>query len=281
MNPLDLPAEWEAALAYAPGQPAQRIVVIGATDTGKSSFIRALALRRPELALVDLDPGQKMVGPPGTASRGRIDPETAMPLLDRFIFLGTTSASALGAIARAAAMLTEGPAPLVVNTAGFVKGLGARLQALTIRSVRPDLIVALGEGLEPILEAFPAIPTLALPRPEAARRKSPAARTALRQAAFEEALRGGAVREVAADVALEPGPPLALSGERRPVCALADAAGEDMALGILETADPPRVFTSATGPIARIRLGRMWAHPSPAGWKLQEKLAPSWQAPAR
>jgi hypothetical protein len=68
-----------------------------------------------------------------------------------------------------------------------------------------------------------------------------------------------------------------LSGERRPVCALADATGEDRALAILESADPLRVFTSATGPVARLRLGRMWAQPSPAGWKLLEKLTPAWQ----
>lgn len=273
---LELPPHWETALT----SPAQRILVLGATDAGKSSFIRALAARRPELALVDLDPGQKMVGPPGTASRGRIDPDSGAALLERFIFLGTTSASALGAIARAAALLAAGSEPAIINTAGFVRGLGACLQAMTIRSMRPDLIVAIGEGLEPIVTTFPHVAILRLPRAASARRKSAAARAALRQAAFEEALRGAELREFG-PILLDPGPPLPFADARRPVCALADPAGEDVALGVMEAADPPRVLATVTGPVSRIRLGHMWARPSPTGWRLLEKLAPASQVPPR
>ncbi len=267
---LALPEEWEAALSSS----AERILVLGATDMGKSSFIRALAARRPGLTLVDLDPGQKMVGPPGTASRGSIDAAGAA-MLERFVFLGTTSASSLGGTARAAAELIQGAEPVVVNTAGFVHGLGARLQALTIRAVRPDLIVAIGEGLEPILEGFGQTSTLRLPRPQAARSKSPAARAAVRQAAFEEAFQGGESRMLD-EVVLEPGPPLPLTQAARPVCSLADEEGEDLALGVVEQAQPLRVFTACTKPVRRVRLGKMWAGPAAGGWRLLEKLSPAW-----
>src|SRR4051812_13568510 len=58
---------WAEALARIVSHPWRRVVVIGATDVGKSSFIRmamASAAASAPAALLDCDPGQKMVGPP-------------------------------------------------------------------------------------------------------------------------------------------------------------------------------------------------------------------------
>jgi polynucleotide 5'-hydroxyl-kinase GRC3/NOL9 len=263
---MHLPDDWREAIAKAAG--CRRILVLGATDVGKTSFIRALATERP-LRLIDLDPGQKMVGPPGTASLG------SLAELDRFIFLGSTSASNLRGIGLAAAALAGDAAEaFVVNTAGFVAGLGARLQAITAKAVAPDIIVEIGE--QPVLPAPKGVKLLRLARSPAARLKTQSARAAVRQQAFARALEGAA--PIAIDGAtFHPGPPLLPEGGARPVCALADEDGRDMCLGVVTSAGeveappPPR-------PVRIARIGKMWAEPHEGSWRLLEKLEPAWSA---
>ncbi len=274
---LHLPEDWRGALQSAAGR--KRILVLGPTDAGKTSFIRALAAVAPEpLGLVDLDPGQKMLGPPGTAGLGSIEH------LCRFIFVGSTSASNLGGIGRAAAALAADAAragAFVVNTAGFVVGLGARLQAITAKAVQPDLLVEIGVNptVDPIVAASGEVPLIRLGRSPAARRKSPAARAALRQQAFAAALSGAEPLRLR-QVVFHPGPPLPWPTTARPVCALADDDGTDMCVGVCAGFDEEAAFVDAPPPprpVRLVRLGKMWAEPQPAGgWRLLEKLHPSW-----
>ncbi|HWH22870.1 MAG TPA: Clp1/GlmU family protein, partial [Allosphingosinicella sp.] len=130
------------------------MLVIGPTDAGKSSFIlaatEAAAAAGNPLRLIDLDPGQKMLGPPGSVSLG-----STLPLrLDKFLFVGTTSASAFSAITKGATELARFGEPFIANTSGFVRGLGARLQSWTIAALDADLVIAIGDrtGLGPIVE---------------------------------------------------------------------------------------------------------------------------------
>jgi hypothetical protein len=246
------------------------VLVLGATDMGKTSFIRAFLDEAGGAArLIDLDPGQKMIGPPGTVARGRLD------LVERFVFVGTTSASALSAIARSARALAEGSEPFIVNTSGFVKGIGARLQAMTVGAIEPDLIVELGS--EPIA-AGTQVPIIRLERSPLARRKSPAARAALRQAAFDRELDGASTLAIDA-AALEPGPLAPWDSPARPVCSLADADGNDLALGIIQAAEGETLSVYTRAPIAEVRLvrlGKMWAEPKEGSWRLLERLSPGW-----
>jgi polynucleotide 5'-hydroxyl-kinase GRC3/NOL9 len=276
------PLDWEQALARAAG--AARLLVLGETDVGKSSFILEL-LRRTggRTAVIDLDPGQKMFGPPGTVGLAFAE-GCAPPRLDRYIWVGTTSASAIGAIARGAARLVAAAEAeaVILNTAGFVRGLGLRLQLATIAAVRPTLIVAIGEdeGLDPILAGAGAVPALRIPASPHARRKTPAARAAIRQAAFAEALIGAQPRTFAA-LRLEPGQAMAFEASARPVCALADAGGEDMCIGLLLETQQGQVRVHCPPPPrppAILRLGKIWAEPAAEGWKLLERLSPAWAA---
>jgi polynucleotide 5'-hydroxyl-kinase GRC3/NOL9 len=261
---LDLPPDWEAALARA--EAASRVVVLGPTDAGKSSFIRALLARRPGWPLVDLDPGQKMVGWPGTTSLGRLGAE---PGLDRFVWLGSTAVGGFNRLVAAGAALA-GEGPFVANTSGYVRGPGARLQAMTVAALRPDLVVAIAPPPE-----IAGLADLAIERSSRARRKSPAARRAVRQAAFERALAGAV--ELALPGRFDPSPPAPFESTARPVCCLADAAGEDMVLGLLLgerllAVPPPR-------PPAKVRLGSMWGERADDGWTLLEGLKPAWTFP--
>ena len=217
---LHLPPEWRDALARAGG--CRRVLVLGATDMGKTSFIRAFFDRAGgDARLIDLDPGQKMIGAPGTVTRGR--PER----VERLVFIGTTSASALSAIAT-------------------------------------------GRG----------VPIIRLERSPLARPKSPAARAALRQAAFDQELDGAATLAIEA-AAIEPGPLAPWASPARPVCSLADADGHDLAVGILQGAEGETlsVYTrGSTAEVRLVRLGKMWAEPKEGGWRLLERLSPSWGA---
>lgn len=265
---------------------ARRIVVLGPTDTGKSTFIRAfLATSGQAAMLIDLDPGQKMIGPPGTVALGRLDPA----MVERFIFIGSTSSSDISKIARAAADLarvTDRSGPFIANTSGFVTGLGARLQAATLAAVKPDLIVEIGTAPDapPLVPVQCAdIPLLRLERSAAARRKSPAVRARLRQQALEDALCGARMLTLPS-LRFDPAPPAALEGAARPICALADGAGIDRSYGILEAVEEGCLRVRAVDPerpIERVRLGRMWAEPEEGRWRLLEKLSPSWLEPAR
>lgn len=279
-----LSPDWAAAIARIENGSARRVVVIGTTDAGKSSFIRAALTAAAEvgapLPLIDLDPGQKMMGPPGTAilgTDGRVD---------RMVFIGSTSAGEVSRIAGAAKSLARSAAEgFIANTAGFVRGLGAKLQSCTIAALQPDLVVAIGEEelLKPILDAHPTIPVVRLERSPFARRKSPSERAGIRQGAFAAALeRAERVTLGTADLSFTPGPPASFRGPARPICVLAAADGEAMSIGILQEVGKDTVVIAETplSTVAVIGLGKMWARPTPAGWQLLEQLSPAWEQPA-
>jgi hypothetical protein len=219
-----------------------------------------------------------MLGAPGTASLGTIDAQ-GRERLEQFIFLGSTSATMFSAIASAAAALAERAGPFIVNTSGFVRGLGARLQAMTVASIAPDLIVEIADPEAPPIVTSTGVERIRLKPSPAARSKSTATRAAIRQAAFERALEGASLLTLPRP-GIEPAPPAPFESEARPVCALADEAGADMEIGILEAFDPESLFVRSRTPARSprlVRLGKMWAAPG-NGWKLLEKLGPSWCA---
>jgi len=269
---VDLPHEWSETLDRL--AKFRRIVVLGGVDVGKSSFIRALLERLGELSLIDLDPGQKMVGPPGTLSAGVADGEALR--LRRFLFLGSTSSANIYQLTRGAAVLAAAAEPFVANTSGFVLGLGARLQSATISALKADALVAIGplEPLAPILLMHPGLPLFSLRPSPLARRKTAGTRRAIRQAAFAEALAGAAEFELRG-IEFEPSPPLVpYPAGRYPVCALAD--DQEMEIGLLLGAEQDRVRIFARMPPRaprRTLLGRMWAGERPDGWKLLDMLA--------
>lgn len=280
-----LPPSWAAAIARIEESRARRAVVIGETDVGKSTFIRAAMSAASQagipLPLIDLDPGQKMIGSPGTAALG------SGTGVERLVFIGSTSANELSKIVGAASLFAHASADgFIANTAGFVRGLGARLQSATIAALNPDLIVAIGEEdrLRPILDAHPDIAVARLERPPLARRKSAAERARLRQAAFAAALDGAeAVMLRPRDLSFTPAPPVSFTDTARPICALAGADGEMIAIGVLQqVGEETTIFAAreAASATAELQLGKLWARPSSACWHLLEKLSPSWQYPA-
>ncbi len=236
----DVPPDWAAAAERIVAGGVHRVLLLGAPDAGKSTFCRVLLRQATrsgrEVRLLDADPGQKLVGPPACVTLGRGEPLTFSALaftgaLDplrgwRRLVAGT------GRLAAEAA----GADLLVANTSGLLTGAGRRLKAAKIAAVRPELLVALGEGADleaALADHHGAIQALRLPRSPVPRRKGAGERRALRREAFRNYFAPAPVW--ALDVRGlrlegEPGGE-ALPGAGRLV-ALADAAGRDLALGI-------------------------------------------------
>ncbi len=187
------------------------VVVLGAPDCGKSTFVRdaALALTGADrsAAVVDTDLGQSEIGPPGTIGAARALPGTEMRSLRDLpvaagYFVGAISPSrhgldvCVGAIQTARAIKKGRPDLVLVDTDGFVHGGPARqLKRRLCELLLPQVVVALTRGteLDPLLTAFGNMDTPDLwrvPVGEAVQRKTPAARATRRAARFLAALDG-------------------------------------------------------------------------------------------
>ncbi len=151
-------------------------------------MLRRMALEGRNAALLDADPVQKLIGPPACVTLGQGAGQRAAALA----FIGTVNPlqgwrrliTGTGCLAAEVGDRT----PLLVNTSGLLAGAGRRLKAAKIAAVRPDLLVAVGEGMEldAVLADHRTIPTTRLPRSPHARRKGEGERRALRRSAFRD-----------------------------------------------------------------------------------------------
>ncbi len=234
----EAPPDWAAAVDRIVAGRARRVLLLGPGDAGKSTLCRVLLRRAARsgrgVAVLDADPGQKLVGPPACATLGRGE----APALSALAFVGALDPLRgwRPLVAGTGRLAAEAEADLlVVNTSGLLAGAGRRLKAAKIAAARPDLLVALGKGadLEAVLADHEAIPALRLARSPLARRKGEGERRALRREAFRGYFAAAPVwtldlrgLRLEGEPGGEPSP-----GPRRLV-ALADGTGRDLALGI-------------------------------------------------
>jgi polynucleotide 5'-hydroxyl-kinase GRC3/NOL9 len=146
---------WDAAVARA--ADARLILVIGETDTGKTSFTTFLAgtllERGLSVGVVDADLGQSDIGPPTTVGLGRLRAPVER-LGDAEVlglyFVGSTSPqghllpTVLGTRMMAQKAVRLGFDRVVVDTSGMVQGeMGRLLKQHKIDLVEPDLVLCL------------------------------------------------------------------------------------------------------------------------------------------
>jgi len=214
---FQVPDEWQPHLQDIVSTPGVT-VVIGAVDTGKTSFCALLAnqaLRAGvSTAVVDGDMGQSEIGPPTTVGLGIVEsPIQALSDVEprALCFIGTTSpVGHLLTSASGAKILVERAAELgrklvIVDTTGLVRGLVARtLKTHKIELLRAKHIVALqkADEAEHFLRFFDAWRDCTihrLPVSPAVRLKSQTLRAQRRAVRFREYFRGGQ----ALDISLE------------------------------------------------------------------------------
>jgi polynucleotide 5'-hydroxyl-kinase GRC3/NOL9 len=260
---IDVPADWaEAARRLASG-PVRRVLLLGAPDAGKSTLARFLCHEAgaagQDVALLDADPAQKLVGPPACVTLGRAGEGGDLALAALGFVAAIDPVGAGVRLPSAAGRLAEEVAsgPLLANTDGMLTGPGGRLKAALIRAVRPDLLVTIGgdEVLSALLARHAGLPRLRLAPSPLARRKTRGERREARRHAFRRHLAG------ASDWTVPTGE-LATAGEPPPevrsrlLVGLADAAGRDLALGLATRTDAGSVTILTTAPRGRVHLLR-------------------------
>jgi polynucleotide 5'-hydroxyl-kinase GRC3/NOL9 len=258
---LHAPPEWVEAAEHICRHAPARVLVIGARDTGKSTFCRFLYDAATQLgrsaALLDTDVGQKTVGPPACVT-----------LKDRYglklAFVGATN-PVLGwrrLVEGTRRLAHEADADLlVVNTSGLLGGPGRRLKAAKIDAVQPGLLIALGDdpALQAIIGDRPERPVLRLPLSPEARRKTDGERRAARREAFGAYFAQASILTLDKGMltAVEPDAPLS----PRLLVGLADKHGNDLGLGLLigwrDGSTPEILSPVAQDSIGQIALGSL------------------------
>ncbi|MFH1783549.1 MAG: Clp1/GlmU family protein [bacterium] len=146
------------------------IMVLGGSDTGKTSLIEALIkmlLGHNRVGVVDCDVGQSHIGPPGTIAWGLIhntfDGWESIPVRD-FYFIGALSpaentTSSLVGLKIIYDKAKDQADKIIIDTTGFIEKAGVTLKEHQIELIQPDIIIALQKEreLEPILESFKAM----------------------------------------------------------------------------------------------------------------------------
>jgi polynucleotide 5'-hydroxyl-kinase GRC3/NOL9 len=196
------PPEWQGCITSILENPGL-VVVIGSSDTGKTTFCAQLLNASVEAglktALVDSDMGQSEVGPPGTIGFAEVShPVDKLSDLTarRMYFVGSITPvgnlvpTVIGAKRMVDEARSHGAKMVVVDTTGLVRGVIARkLKTHKIELLSPDHIVAIQRAgeIDPLIAAFSKIEKFAIHNigiPSQVRVKSPELRAARRHMRF-------------------------------------------------------------------------------------------------
>ncbi|SEN24167.1 polynucleotide 5'-hydroxyl-kinase GRC3/NOL9 [Nitrosospira multiformis] len=192
---LDVPAAWERSAKRILSRNWRRIMVLGATDLGKSSYCRFLINRLLRegntVSFVDADIGQKDIGPPATVTLAELetDMDFANAACRHMYFVGHINPVAhflplvLGT--RQLVEAAQGEC-VVVDTPGLLGGRGRVLVSFQIESLHPDVLVCLerDDELAPIRCAARHCNILRLQPSHLAAHKSRRKRRRAREEAF-------------------------------------------------------------------------------------------------
>lgn len=202
-----LPKSWSLALDAVIQDPGI-VMVLGASDTGKTTWVRTAARESfrsraaVPLAIVDGDVGQASVGPPATVALGllRDAPASEWSLHDLPVhalsFIGAVSPLGhllpllVGVKRLADKALRLGAAMVLVDTTGLIEtGAGFQLKLRKVDLLAPQHLVVLrrGDELDPLLAVLRGRPGLTIHALEAAasaRLRQPAERARYRAERF-------------------------------------------------------------------------------------------------
>jgi len=278
---IEIPPAWERiTLSTLSGV----ILVVGAPDTGKSTFARYLYQRlcahHERIAFVDGDIGQATLGPPTTMTLALGEPGD-----DRFPPAGLRFRAFVGDVSPCRHMLPTvvgahklvqqarrmGVTAIVFDTTGLVDPGhgGGELKRAKVELLRPAVIVGIQrrselEHLLLPLRRSQRTRVIDLPATQAARRRAVPLRQEHRATRFRRYFDGAGTLEVAwQHLAVFPAP--IFSPHR--LLALEDSEGFALALGIVIASDPTRgtitLYTprSSLTDVDAIRLGDLALDP--------------------
>ncbi len=257
--------------------PTGRLLLLGATDTGKTTLMSALAnrlVRNRPVALVDADIGQSHIGPPTTVGWTMLD-KGAAPLPSAgtgewaargISFVGDITPvghllQLAGALALCLEQARQAAEVVLIDTPGLVAGGAACALWWTIQKLlRPERIIAIQREneLEDVLAGLQAgLSTIRVVRvPPEIRRKSLEVRQQHRRRLFDRYFRHGSSRTLdLARVAVRATGRITAPDARGRIVGLTDAAGQDVAIGVIERW--PRRGNRATIRVPRLDIRRV------------------------
>jgi len=240
------------------GPQKRLILVIGTSDTGKTTLIEELArILAPEvnLGIVDLDMGQSHIGPPTTLGWAMIPKEfSGLSSLkeEYFYFTGTTTpaGSLLPAITGARLVVDRAlraSEKVIIDTTGLVSEPAGRvLKQFKIDILRPDIVICLERSGElshifdpyryQSLEIFNIRPPIGL------KTKTPSERAQYRYRKFQEYLKGSESKEFylysLGVIFMSQKTPIDNTSLKNRVVSLRNKLNEDIALGVIENVKP-------------------------------------------
>ena len=249
------------------------ILIIGAPDTGKSTFARYLHQRLHDyhacVALIDGDMGQATLGPPTTMT-SRIDHHEPAEPFDpgrpptslHHVFVGSVSPrrhmlpTVVGAHRLVVKARSEGATAIVYDTTGLVDPAcgGAELKRAQVGLLRPAAVVGIqhGDELQHLLVPLRRggrTRVIELSTPKAARRRHAAERRQHRARQFGRYFAQSGRLEVAwGQLAVFPGPAFT----RHRLVALEDNEGIVLALGIILSSEPSRDTITVLTPLSAL-----------------------------
>jgi polynucleotide 5'-hydroxyl-kinase GRC3/NOL9 len=201
-SPIDIPPSWRKSAEAILLNRWRKVLVLGATDAGKSTYCRVLAgslqAAGMVVSFVDADVGQKDVGPPATITMVRLEGGAELPqaVPTGWFFVGDVNPvrQSLAMVVGARRMVDAAEGDFVViDSPGLVEGPGRMFNAYQIESLCPDAIVAIQRGieLEPTLRVRLGQTILRVRPSRRAERKSIQARRLAREQAFRTYFKDG------------------------------------------------------------------------------------------
>jgi polynucleotide 5'-hydroxyl-kinase GRC3/NOL9 len=257
--------------------PQGRFLLLGGTDTGKTTLMSVLAnrlARKQPVALVDADIGQSHIGPPTTVGWTVLDkgaaplpgPEAAEWPARGISFVGDiTPVGHLLQLTAALALCLEQAEQaadvVLIDTPGLVTGGAACALWWTIQKLlRPERIIAIQREneLEDVLAGLQTgLSTIKVVRvPPEIRRKSLETRQQHRRRLFDRYFQNGSTRALDLDrVAVRATGRMTAAEALGRIVGLTDAAGQDVAIGAIERW--PRRGNRATIRVPRLDIRRV------------------------
>jgi polynucleotide 5'-hydroxyl-kinase GRC3/NOL9 len=278
------PEEWHDLLNVLKEEKGVAIL-LGATDTGKSTLVKFLTFNLCQqglkVALVDADIGQSILGPPATIGLSvfKSDPNWQLVLSPPEIFFvgsitpeGHFPAHLKGVRSMVDKAASHGVDVILVDTTGFVLGeKGIELKRRKIDLLSPRFILSLqkSDELEPILEHYkedvlPRI--LRLPLSDRVRPRSMEERRTYRTDRFQEYFKHSVIQELAIEEFRIEGEVLDPNGETLPLdwalkingllIGLKDSNDETLALGLIKNPVVEKKMLRVSTPLREIERAR-------------------------
>ena len=271
-----IPRSWHSCLEALVEMQQGRVLIVGATDVGKSTLTTFLAngLLKEEIncQIVDADIGQSDIGPP-TSIGTAITSSSLSSLVDlnplALIFIGHTSPNHVQSKLRDGIRLLSSfkQAPLtIINTDGWVLDHEAVIYKVKlVDAIQPDLVLGISAAgeLEPIMSKISAMsmrieaPTMILPRSQSDRRQ-------IRTSGYRRFLDGGVTRvypmraiQLKMPIGVSSIETATISQLRNLIVGLLNDQGFLLQIGVLLGLDDNslRVYSRAVDQLAGIELG--------------------------